>query len=330
MVWWTRVSLIENMLFHIANVSTVIKATNENYLKPRQIDMSTNPRRFKSPADCDHTSFIERLKEHEKIWEGQKDKGDGQAATMLTTVQTQLDKANQSSRDFGTLFASSGPRVMERPEFLREPGSAQPKGKAASTNVNFLLDWALLEIAPSRSVENRLPETGMRPITTTTHLLGGLLCNTWTPLDSGKTYIKRNAVKVAKYGRTTCYTFGEINRALTKINPKIDSSWENFGKVYHLDNSTVGVCYSIISREKSDFVDSGDSGSVVVHDDTGTWLGLLFGQSSSGSGLMLPMDLILKDIQNVTGLTVTEPRLDMTPSSVSTLSIKASVNDTHR
>lgn len=240
------------------------------------------------------------------------------AATEFTTIQTRLNKAIQSSRDFGTLFASSGPRVMKRPEFLREPGSAQPKDKDASTNVNFLLDWALLKIAPSRSVEDKLPNAGMRPSAMPTHLIEGQLCNTWTPLDPGNTHIKRDEVKVAKYGRTTGYSFGFVNCALTKINPEIDSSWENFGKVYHLDNSTVDVCYSIISRGKSDFIDSGDSGSVVVHDDTGTWLGLLIGQSASGSGLMLPMDLILKDIQNVTGLAVTVPRLDMTPSSVST------------
>jgi hypothetical protein len=73
------------------------------------------------------------------------------------------------------------------------------------------------------------------------------------------------------------------------------------------------VCYSIVKRGKSAFVDSGDSGSVVVHDGTGIWLGLLFGENASGSGLMLPMDLILKDIQNVTGLDITEPRLDTTP-----------------
>lgn len=248
----------------------------------------------------------------------QKNKDIARAATEFTKIQTHFNKANQSSRDFGTLFASSGPRVMKRQEFLREPGSAQPKGKDASTNVNFLLDWALLEIAPSRSNENEIPNAGMRPSAMPTHLVEGQLCNTWTPLDSGNTHIKRDKVKVAKYGRTIGYTFGFVNCALTKINPEIDSSWENFGKVYHIDNSTVGVCYSIISRGKSDFIDSGDSGSVVVHDDTGTWLGLLFGQSASGSGLMRPMDLILKDIQNATGPAVTEPRLDMTPSSMST------------
>jgi hypothetical protein len=36
---------------------------------------------------------------------------------------------------------------------------------------------------------------------------------------------------------------------------------------------------------------------------------LLFGETASGSGLMLPIDFILKDIENVTGLTVTEPKL---------------------
>lgn len=29
---------------------------------------------------------------------------------------------------------------------------------------------------------------------------------------------------------------------------------------------------------------------------------------------MLPMDLVLKDIENVTGLAVTEPTLDLNPS----------------
>jgi hypothetical protein len=299
------------MLFHIANASTVIKATNENFLKPGQIDMSTNPRRFMSPADCDHTSFIEDLKEQGETWEKQKDKGNASAATELTTIQTQLNKANQFSRNFGTLFASSGPRLMERPEFLQQLGSAQP------TNVKFLLDWALLEIAPSRSVQNSLPKTGMRPKAPMTQLVGGQLCNTWTPLNSAKTHIKRDEVKVAKYGRTTGYTFGVMNAALTRINPVIDSKWENFGNVYNLNASTVGVCYSIVIRGRSGFVEPGDSGSVVVHDGTGTWLGLLFGQSGAEKGLMLPMDLIFQDIQNVTGLAVTEPTLDMNPSSVS-------------
>jgi hypothetical protein len=229
-----------------------------------------------------------------------------------------LNKAKQSSRDFGNLFASSGPRISERPEFLQEPGSAQPKGKGASANVNFLLNWALLETTPSRSVANKLPKTGMKTHGATTRLVEGQLCNTWTPLNSGKTHMKRDEVEVAKHGRTTGYTFGTINCALTKINPECDSIWEKLGKLYHLSNSKVGVCYSIAKRGKNEFVGSGDSGSVVVHDGTGTWLGLLFGESATGSGLMLPMHLIVKDIENVTGLVVIEPKLDMTPSSVST------------
>jgi hypothetical protein len=306
------------MLFRIANTSIVVNATNKNYLKPGQIDMSTNPSRFKSPADCDHTSFIEQLKWQEKTWESQKNKGDPQVATELIRVQNELNKAKQSSRDFGTLFAPSGLRISERPEFLQEPGSAQPKGKGASANVNFLLNWALLGVTLSRLVVNRLPKTGMKTNGATTHLVEGQLCNTWTPLDFGKTHMKRDEVEVAKHGRTTGYTFGTINCALTKINLECDSSWKDIGEVYHLGNSKVGVCYSIAKRGKNEFVDSGDSGSVVVHDGTGTWLGLLFGESATGSGLMLPMDLIVKDIENVTGLVVVEPKLDMTPSSVST------------
>lgn len=259
----------------VADISAVIKATETNMLKPRQMSKTL---RFKSPADCDHAEFLEQLKEQERTWQKQKDKGNARAAPELTSLQDQKSEATQSSREFGTLFASSGPRLMERQEFLSRPGGAQPKGKAASATVNFLLDWALLEVMPSRSLKNELPNTGLRLNGTTTHLVEGQLCKTWTPLDSSKTHIKRDEVEVGKHGRTTGFTFGTINCALTKINPDIDSTWENVGQVYRPGNSTVGSCYSIIKRGKTNFVDAGDSGSIVVHDDTGTWLGLLFGE----------------------------------------------------
>jgi hypothetical protein len=124
----------------------------------------------------------------------------------------------------------------------------------------------------------------MRPNGTTTSLVEGLLCNTWTYLDCGKTHIKREEIEVVKHGRTTGYTFGTINSALTRINPQEDSSCEKIGKAYQLDNSKVGVCYSIVKRGKSAFVDSGDSGSVVVHDGTGIWLGLLFARTLRDQG----------------------------------------------
>lgn len=295
-----------------ADISAVVKASAENMLKPGQ--MSTSPRQFKSPADCDHAAFVEQLKEQEAIWDKQKNKGNARAASELIKLQAHMKEAVQSSREFGTLFASSGPRLVTRQEFLPRPGASQQKSKASAASVNFLLDWALLDIVPSRSVKNELPNTGMRPNGTKTHLVEGQLCRTWTPLDSRKTHIKRDEVEVGKHGRTTGFTFGTINCSLTRINPDIDSGWDGFGKVYGLNSSTIGLCYSIIKRGKSSFVNAGDSGSVVVHDESGTWLGLLFGENASGSGLMLPIDLVFKDIENVTGLAVTEPTIDLNPS----------------
>ncbi|KAL5113230.1 hypothetical protein ACEQ8H_008897 [Pleosporales sp. CAS-2024a] len=291
-------------------VDEVIETTTEKYLMPGQIEKSTDPRRFNSPADCDHAYFMESMRDAITSWEEQKNWGNRNAAAHITRFQNDMEKASQCSRDFGSLFASSGLRLMTRPEMLPRSDSAQPKAKAASSDVNFLLDWALLQIAPSRSVGNELPERAITRDRKSTKLIEGIVCRRWTPLDSGKTNIKTEKVEVIKYGRTTGCTFGSIKSSLTKINPETDSVWEELGRVYKLNRLTVGACYSIVKPRDYVFVSPGDSGSIIMHADTGAWLGLLFGQSATGNGLMLPMDLIIDDIEHVTGLTVTEPQLE--------------------
>lgn len=69
-------------------------------------------------------------------------------------------------------------------------------------------------------------------------------------------------------------------------------------------------CYSVTSSNPvgAVFLAAGDSGSIVVHDPSGAWLGLLFGASDPESGMMLPIDLVLADIEHVTGLKVVEPK----------------------
>jgi hypothetical protein len=82
------------MLFRIANIPTVVKATKGNYLKPGQIHMSTNPLRFNSPANYDHPSFIESSKWQEGVWQKEKDNSYAEAVTKMTTTQAHLKIAN--------------------------------------------------------------------------------------------------------------------------------------------------------------------------------------------------------------------------------------------
>jgi hypothetical protein len=52
---------------------------------------------------------------------------------------------------------------------------------------------------------------------------------------------------------------------------------------------------------------SNDSGSIVLHAPSGKWLGPLFGQTYISAALFTPIDMVLCDIEELTGLDVVEP-----------------------
>jgi hypothetical protein len=281
-------------------------------LPPGNDSLNCQPHHLISPADCDHEGFLKGLDNEAAFWKSQKDKGNTQAEAELKKNKESKDLAKNCPRTLGTLFASSGPRTVKSPEFPTSIGSAQPKGMAA-TEYQFLLDWALLKTDPSRTVRNELARVGFVLDGATTQLFQGQPCDTWTPLNIGKTHIKKEEVEVAKCGRTTGWTFGTISSVLTKINPEHDITFKEMAKVYGLSGSSFGTCYSVVKRGRRSFVDSGDFGSIIVHDPTGTWLGLLFGESAASSGLMIPITMVINDIENVTGSTVVEPKRDDKP-----------------
>lgn len=64
----------------------------------------------------------------------------------------------------------------------------------------------------------------------------------------------------------------------------------------------------MVSKDKrNDFSEFGDNGSIVVHDGSGTQLGLLFGVTSTGQGMFVPMNLVFGDIERITGKDVVKP-----------------------
>ena len=94
-----------------------------------------------------------------------------------------------------------------------------------------------------------------------------------------------------KVGRTSKLTHGEINGT------------------YSIANLS-GVAYSFAWRidtvKRAPFSVEGESGSWVI-DEEGNLCGLLFVAVSGGSGMMVPVDTLVKDIQLRTGGVVVYP-----------------------
>jgi hypothetical protein len=166
----------------------------------------------------------------------------------------------------------------------------------------MLLDWALIHIVQpkTRDQENRLPQVPP-PRLPGTQLQPYIACDKWSTFNVERGEV----VRVAKYGRTSGWTFGEINSACALINPELD---KDISDEYGFTMKAPRRAFSVVSRDvKREFVYKGDSGSVLVHDGSGTWLGLLFGNTEEGDGYFIPMDVLLRDIKDVTGAGVKGP-----------------------
>jgi hypothetical protein len=181
-------------------------------------------------------------------------------------IDKQIHDASNTSRQFGYLCASSGYRTIDQHEFDKGPSRF------------FIMDWALLLIYGNRKVLNGLPGKGMGSGLVCIGMVAGQKCNTWTPLNQGNVNMDKHEVNVAKHGRTTGWTFGTINACLTKIDLKADQQWDGMAKEHGISETHLTDCYRIVDRShKRDFLEAGDSGSIVLHQNSGTWLGLLFG-----------------------------------------------------
>ncbi|KAH9865473.1 hypothetical protein J1614_009057 [Plenodomus biglobosus] len=280
-------------------IDQVIGAAGEGYLRPGNPVLTSQPHFFDSPADVDHAQYIALLAESKlayKSWEG-KETEDPTGAVAKETAkieQTETHVLQHNRTKYCKLIAASGARAVTS-TLSRDP---------------VLLDWALVEIAAERIATNILPNAAPVPRTPQTVLTPGLPCTRWSPLDTGETNIKRYEVNVCKYGRTTGWTFGQICVPDVKINTK-ERDFREMAKAYGIPEGGNGSCFAVVERPgfPRAVVEPGDSGSIVLHDKSRSWLGLLFGQTGAGSALMVPMSLVLRDIEHVTGSSVTEPRM---------------------
>jgi hypothetical protein len=253
----------------------------------------------------DHKAFIHERESEEKYWMNMPTYFEA-APQLLASTQSQLQQARITDLAFGTVAASSGLRTVKSEMFSSDPATGERIAETGKSKFRFILDWSLLDFHSERGMTNRLPLFPFKsPIES--YLGPALSCSKWTTLNNSKCHVMRDEVKVGKIGRSTGLTYGIVNAIPTIINPNIDEGEDKFmSDTYSLTVKDCGFCMSFYSP-KGAAVEKGDSGSIVLHVPSGHWLGLLFGETSTKGALFTPIDLVLRDIEEVTGHKVVEP-----------------------
>lgn len=289
-------------------------------VKPGCKELEEKPQTFASPATLDHEAYMAGLNSDIQGYTQDRDGGSKTAQLRLDKSSAELRIAQAGLRRFGTLMAGSGRRSIEAPEYMTDEKTGKPKeapsGKEpAPKEIRWLMDWALIRLVEERSMVNELPDEKISVSGITTGITAGRLANQWTSLNSGACNTRRDEVLVAKYGRRTGWTFGTINHAITAINPAENTEFTGIASAYGYMEQRYGFCWSVMRRglQHGPIVQPGDSGSVCIHDPSHAWLGLLFGETACGSALMMSMDVVFRDIENVTRCKVTEPKYVVVP-----------------
>lgn len=259
------------------------------------------------PSNDDNSASIELLKSLKNQWETQK--GDDTTQELVKTLE-RLKKAETMDRVFGAVSASSGLRSIRSEKLATDPKTGKATVSTGKPLLRFLLDWSLLAISPHRGMDNNLPKVEQNNTVgeAKQKLLSGKACSYWTALNDPKCHILRDEVRVGKFGRTTGFTYGQINPVPTLIDPVSQGGqFKPFSDQYSFTLDDCGAAMCFVDAKSRAVVDSGDSGSVVLHAPSGDWLGLIFGMTNTGAALFTPIDIVFRDIQNITGFEVIEP-----------------------
>ncbi|EFQ86559.1 hypothetical protein PTT_18188 [Pyrenophora teres f. teres 0-1] len=229
-------------------------------------------------------------------------------AERVPKYQADLKKLhNNPNRLLGTVWATSGYRVCNKAGYSstdmmdfssvdKERDKDMPclQTLIDGRTLSFGLNWALVKLAENRGIVG-VPYK-------------------YTRIEPNKTY------PVLKKGRTTNWTEGTISRIGSLLNIRKDDVnvmpvdlRGRFG-----ETNGVMLAYGIFNGKKSGyFMESGDSGSCVMLAESGTKfaddneiaVGLLFASNEwTRVSYMIPMDLVIQDIEDVTGHTVIVPK----------------------
>ncbi|KAI4689976.1 uncharacterized protein J4E84_004157 [Alternaria hordeiaustralica] len=262
--------------------------------------LADTPQAMVSPATLDHHGYLEMLQNHITLYHTYAANGDAKCKMLHEEKSEEHKKCESFDRRIGYVYAGSDRRTVKANKYASDPdtGRSKEKMKATEPTLVFPLDWALIRMddTTKRDVTNRLPDV----YSNKTILVPTQQCRQWSTFNANK-----EEVHVAKYGRTSGWTAGTINACMIIINPDADDEISGDNGI---DAKNVAACFGVVSSdERRDFCEFGDNGSVVLHEGSGTQLGLLFGVTSTGQGMFLPMDVVFEDIKRVTGKNVVNP-----------------------
>ncbi|KAF2727873.1 hypothetical protein EJ04DRAFT_570004 [Polyplosphaeria fusca] len=271
-----------------------------------------------SPSDVDHEVVTceiqgciadesERLEELEQAY-GEEELPQSVKNRMerhrikLKPKQSDLNKVMSHDRLLGTIFATSG--------FTTWPPADQTN---TSSPISWGLDWCLIRLGDKVRLSN-LSESLPEDVE-----IKRIPISFWARVDPAKTYA------VIKRGRTTAWTKGVISAIDSSINPGNGLHQLRRGEstIFHdtinpfFMDKTV-MMHTIVSTSKGNphFIQKGDSGSTVLLNEKaegpqkippGTTLGMVFATNRLVT-YMIPMEIVIKSIESVTGGKVVQPQ----------------------
>ncbi|KAJ4371127.1 hypothetical protein N0V83_004343 [Neocucurbitaria cava] len=302
------------------------------YLDPNHRLAREQVVRIMSPSDKDHERLKSwnsmQVRDLELVEQMRKERGKdcNVIDKRLLAARNDATKLGQDGgvspdRYLGAVWASSGHRTAPNTTYTTE--QARRWSRIRNTNetcqhtnirnqeaslaelingstLEWGLNWALIKVQAPRSLSSDVPASGSR-----VHIPEGALCTRYGDIQPERCY------SVAKLGRTTGWTTGEVNQIESLVHLRYDNTSvvpidlrKRFGKIV--------LAYAIVSDvEQKDFIAGGDSGSVVLLNERNpeaTMLGLGFASNKATFvGYMLPMSHIIEDIERVTSSKVTMP-----------------------
>lgn len=265
-------------------------------LEPDHPTLIAKPQYMAGPPTKDHLGYLGTIQRQLK---GFKDHG---REGLWKEKNDHYIDTSKKERRIGHVYAGSGFRHAKKPRYATNPATGGVTKDKSKAMLDFSLDWALVAISnpTKRTVENILPPVAPEP---GTEIFASLVCDRWSTFN-----VNSQVVSVAKVGRTTGWTHGLIASELIRIDPEVSGGmFEDLAEEYGFLVSKPGFCFQVTSGSTKTFVETGDSGSVLLHDPSGTWLGLCFGRTGAGNGMFMPIDHVWQDIKLVTGREISIP-----------------------
>ncbi|KAF2733830.1 hypothetical protein EJ04DRAFT_564829 [Polyplosphaeria fusca] len=306
----------------LTNCHVLLADTNVDLKQP----LTPNPRfggmKAMSPSDQDHKFVSAKrkkgFKEAERLYKGyyrewcnvtEKEEDVGSKKDEKEVAWKRLKEAEDfgNRREMGTIFAASGYTTCSLGETTNDYG----------------LDWGLIWLNPHCKINNVIPD-----LPKDASIPANTRIDTWMPIGIRDTY------RVAKRGRTSQWTLGSIGPLLSKLKPfylgledpsNMVQDTIRIGDVTHNNGPIVAHCIVAERKGKKDFMQRGDSGSLVLlapkegENDlgpAGTIVGLCYASNiSTGGAYMMTMESVIESINKVTGGTVTMPKKYVPPAS---------------